>query len=199
MSHFAALPGLRLAAILGTLIAAATAAIAAELPLYGGQVLTVDLPKGWTLESGANPEGLITARVASRDAQVSLQITFFPDAEGRLGREADQRKIVEEIAARYVPDSVEQEVRLVPLRSRHGAGFYCVFTDAKLVGQVELPPSEYRHATTGLRASAGWFGLFTLFSQNTDSPDYRAGLDLLRHSLGRAGPAVRRPRNPDAF
>lgn len=185
-------------ALLGLAGLARGADAAKTLELYGGAKVAVELPAGWKLDSGANPDGLVSARIASADDRVSLQITFFPDLEGRMNSASDQRKLLGQVAESYAADSVEKEPKLLPLRPRFGGGYYCVFTDARLVGAAELPAGEYRHATAGLRTSAGWFGLFTLFSQDTDTDDYRAALDLVRNSFVTSAAAPRR-RSPNAF
>ena len=69
------------------------------------------------------------------------------------------------------------------LEPRTGAGTYCVFTDANLIGKAEVPAGEYLHLTAGLKAWPGVVAVFRLFSNETDSPEYQALMKTLRESL----------------
>jgi hypothetical protein len=83
----------------------------------------------------------------------------------------------------YVEGSVEKAMRFEELEPRRGAGTYCVFTDANLVGKTELPPNEFRHLTVGIKAWSGVLTIVRLFSQDTTSAEYQALLKLLRESV----------------
>ena len=69
------------------------------------------------------------------------------------------------------------------LTPRRGAGTFCVFTDAALVGKAELPPNEYRHLTAGVKAWEGVMVVFRLFSNDTKSESHLAAMRVLRESV----------------
>lgn len=69
------------------------------------------------------------------------------------------------------------------LEPKTGAGTYCVFTDAALVGRSTLPPGEYLHLTAGVKTWPGVVVVFRLFSNDVNSSEYRAILTMLRESL----------------
>jgi hypothetical protein len=83
----------------------------------------------------------------------------------------------------YVPQSAEQAMQFEELDPRTGAGTYCVFTDATLVGKPQLPANEFLHVTAGVKAWRGGYVVFKLFSNDTLSAEYRALLKMLRDSV----------------
>jgi hypothetical protein len=170
-----------------------------SLELFGQQSVLVAVPDGWSYQASRTDNGLVLARLSDPDNRISLQLTFFPDPDARMADGDNQTALMEDLAMEYIGGSVEKAAKLEPLRPRRGSGLYCVFTDAKLTGLTELPPDEYRHATTGVRSADGWFVVFTLLSQDTGSPAYRRALGLLRHGLDPAAAAVKRARDPRAF
>ncbi len=170
-----------------------------SLSLYEQQRVAIDVPEGWKYASRQDDSGLVSVRLADPDNLISLQITFFPDSVGRMADEENQTALMGDLTRQYIEGSVEQSAKLEPLKPRRGSGLFCVFTDAKLVGQTELPPDEYRHATPGVRSATGWFAAFALLSQDTTSPAYRRALGLLRTSLQPAPSGAKRVRDPQAF
>ena len=117
-----------------------------------------------------------------------------------MAEESLQVRLMEDLVEPFVADSVEQGAQLEPLLRGRGLGLYAVFTDRKLVGVAELPPNEFRHATTGLRVGTGWFVAFTLLSQATDAPGHRTALNVVRLGLREAPTNPdRRRRDPQAF
>jgi len=168
------------------------------LPLYGQDRVAIEVPEDWNYASRQD-DGLVSAQLSDQGRQVSLQITFFPDPEGRMADVENQTALMGDLAMEYIEGSVEKAAKLEPLKPRRGSGLFCVFTDAKLAGKTELPPNEYRHATAGIRSSAGWFAAFTLLSQDTTSPAYRRALGLLRTSLQPTTSGAKRVRDPLAF
>ena len=85
------------------------------------------------------------------------------------------------------PQSLLQFEELDP---RVGSGTYCVFTDARMVGK-KIPRGEYLQTTTGLKAWPGVVAVFTLFSNDTTSPEYREVMTMLRESVTEARPPQR--------
>jgi hypothetical protein len=83
----------------------------------------------------------------------------------------------------YVAGSVEKAMEFEELSPRRGAGTFCVFTDAALVGKTELPPNEYHHLTVGVKAWSGTMVVFRLFSQDLKSAAHLAALRVLRESV----------------
>jgi hypothetical protein len=83
----------------------------------------------------------------------------------------------------YVDSSTEKAMQFEELEPQTGAGTYCVFTDAKLVGQTELPPGEYLHLTTGVKTWPGVAAVFRCFSNDTTSAGYKSILAMLRESV----------------
>lgn len=143
------------------------------------------MPDGFTYRAGIDADGALAVTLLDADARVSLQVVFAPDGEGLFRTERARKELMHERFAAYVEGSVEKAMRFEELAPRIGAGTFCVFTDAKLVGlaPAEYPPGEYLHLTVGAKAWPGVVATFTLFSQDTESDVYRAALRALRESI----------------
>lgn len=169
-----------------------------KVEIVPGLAVTVAVPEKWT--STRSAEGGYPSMLLRSEANtVTLQISFFPDANSLMADEEMQLVMLGELVGPYLADSVEKGAQMKPLSPRRGSGLYCVFTDAKLVGVADLPPNEYRHATTGLKIGAGWFAVFTMLSQDTTSADYRAAFATLKESLHGAATTAKPRRDPNAF
>jgi hypothetical protein len=196
-------------AILPRLVLGLAATVVAAAPLLArdervsvaeGVTVAVAVPQGWTWESARAADGPATARLTGEEGKVVLQLTFLPDPAGRMAEADLQLQLMDDLVEPFVADFVEQGARLEPLLRGRGIGLYAVFTDRKLVGQAELPPNEFRHATTGVRTGTGWFVAFTLFSQELAAPGHRAALNIVRLGLRDASAVSGRPRrDPQAF
>lgn len=174
--------------LIATVLAGAVSGFAAAqreeaVGLFEGRKVAVAVPAGFSFESGRDEAGMINLHLADERSQVSLQLVFLPDAGSEAARARGRREKMVELFDRYVAGSVEKAMRFEELEPRRGAGTYCVFTDAALVGRTELPPNEYHHLTAGLKAWPGVVVVFRLFSNETTSAGYQAALKLLRESV----------------
>jgi hypothetical protein len=154
-----------------------------SLILYGQRHITLAVPEGYVYSSHKDERGLITARIHDPKEKISLQLSFVPDPAGECATARGRKEVMAETFQRYVAGSVEKAMRFEELEPRSGGGTYCVFTDAALVGETKLPPGEYLHSTSGIKAWRGYFAVFTLLSQDTTSAEYTAIMRLLREGL----------------
>lgn len=154
-----------------------------SLLLYGQGRVSVAVPEGYVYSSKKDERGLITASIQDPKEKISLHLSFLPDPTGECATARGRKEFMAEAFQHYVAGSVEQAMRFEELEPAGGAGTYCVFTDSALVGQAKLPPGEYRHSTTGVKAWRGYFAVFTLLSQDTSSAEYAAIMGLLRQGL----------------
>jgi len=169
----------------GLLLVALYSGHAAEesIPIFGGRRVAVSLPEGFRAEVGRDPAGRVVLRVADAGDRHSLEIGFLADDEGQWGRARARRELMHELFAEHVPSSREKAMQFEELEPKSGAGTFCVFTDAALVGRTDLPAGEYLHLTAGVKAWPGVAVVFRLFSQDLVSPGYREALRLLRESV----------------
>lgn len=151
--------------------------------LFENRKVLIAVPDGLQVSPIRTEDGLASVRLADAKDRVSGELTFLPDPEGRFATPRARRELMHEMFAGYVESSAEKAMQFEELEPRSGAGTYCVFTDAKLVGQSTLPPGEYLHVTTGLKAWPGVVVTFRIFSQDTTSPEYQSVLRLLRESV----------------
>ncbi len=151
--------------------------------LFENRKVVVAVPEGFKLERSPEAAGVITLRLADSGDQVSAEIRFLPDPELRFMPSRPRKELMNEMFNEYVSASTERAMQFEELEPRVGAGTYCVFTDARLVGKSPLPAGEYLHLTVGLKAWPGVIAIFRVFSQDTKSREYQAMLALLRESL----------------
>ncbi len=151
--------------------------------LFESRKVAVAVPPGFTLVRQQDETGLTSLNLADAPGMVSVNLVFVPDPEGLTLQARARRERLFELFGGYVEDSVEKAMRFEELEPRSGAGTYCVFTDASLVGRTNLPAGEYRHLTAGLKVWRGVMVVFRLFSNETSSAEYQAVLKLLRSSV----------------
>jgi hypothetical protein len=173
-----------LAAVLFGGVVSARAAIREEMvPLTEGRRVAVAVPSGFTFAAGKDDTGPITLKLQGANDEVSVDIQFLPDPEGRFGSARSQRELLNQLFGEHVDSSTEKAMRFEELEPRIGSGTYCVFTDASLVGKAELPKGEYLHLTTGIKVWPGVVAVFRCFSNDTTSAQYRSVLRMLRESV----------------
>lgn len=160
------------------------------LVLFGQRRVALAVPDGFMFSSDKDERGMITAKITDPKEKISLQLSFLPDADGDFATARGRKEFMAQSFQQYVTGSVEQAMQFEELEPRAGAGTFCVFTDASLVGKTKLPPGEYLNSTTGIKAWPGCFAIFTLLSNDTTSHEYRAAMKVLRESL------VERPLTP---
>ena len=148
-----------------------------------GRRVTVAVPAGFTFAQARDAEGLPHSVLNDTVRGVSLDLAFVPDPEGQALRLRGRNERMVEFFQEHVAASVEKAMQFEELTPRRGAGTFCVFTDAALVGKAELPPNEYRHLTAGVKAWAGVMVVFRLFSNDTNAEAYLAAMRLLRESV----------------
>jgi hypothetical protein len=153
------------------------------LSLFENRKVTVAVPDGFEAVVHKGDEGIHQVVLSDAKKRVSLDIVFLPDPEEKFKQARPRREMLAEQFSDYVDSSTEKGMQFEELQPRTGAGTYCVFTDAKLIGKTDLPPGEYLHVTAGLKTWPGVFALFRLFSNDTTSPEYAAAMKLLRESV----------------
>jgi hypothetical protein len=151
--------------------------------IFDSRRVSVAVPAGFTFASARDRAGLVNLDLADAEKSVSLQVVFLPDPEGQAMTPRSRKERMVELFDDLVAGSVEKAMRFEELEPRTGAGTYCAFTDAKLVGQTTYPPGEYLHLTVGVKAWRGVMVVFRLFSNDLKSAANQAALKLLRESI----------------
>jgi hypothetical protein len=151
--------------------------------IFESRKVVVAVPPGFTAKTNRDEAGLVQVHLAADKQQATLDLIFVPDPEGEALRSRGRKEKMVELFNSYVESSVEKAMRFEELEPRRGAGTYCVFTDASLVGKTELPPNEFRHLTVGIKAWSGVMTIVRLFSQETNSAEHQALLKVLRESV----------------
>lgn len=151
--------------------------------IFGGRRVSVTPPAGFSLTTGRDEAGEMALKVSDIGGRHSVEISFLPDAEGKHRGSRARRELMNELFKVYVASSKEKGMQFEELEPRIGAGTYCVFTDAALIGRTELPPGDYLHLTAGLKAWPGVVAVFRFFTDEINSSEYHAVMKMLRESL----------------
>jgi hypothetical protein len=170
------------------LVAADTARAASRheetIPLTETRKLSLVIPDGFTYQATKDEAGAVNVQLATAHDRLTLNLVFLPDPEGEFANARARKEKMVELFQSFVDSSVEKAMQFEELEPKVGAGTYCVFTDAGLVGKAPYPPGDYLHFTTGVKAWPGVVVIFGLFSNDTTSPDYLAAMKMLRESVG---------------
>jgi hypothetical protein len=151
--------------------------------LFENRKVTLDVPEPITLSSTKDDSGVVLVRLANPSDTLSMDIRFLPDPDGQFASARTRKEFINQMFNDYVGTSSEKAMQFEELDPRVGAGTYCVFTDANLVGKTKLPPGEYLHLTSGLKAWPGVVAVFRFFSNDTTSSDYQTVMKMLRESV----------------
>jgi hypothetical protein len=151
--------------------------------LFENRRLVVEVPEGFNFVTHTDSEGFVNLKFTSPEDKVSGDVRFLPDPEGRFANARARKELMNEMFVEYVESSQEKAMQFEELDPRTGAGTYCVFTDAKLVGKSTLPPGEFLHLTTGVKAWPGVVAIFRFFSNATTGAEYQSLLKMLRESM----------------
>jgi hypothetical protein len=164
--------------------------------LFQNRKVVISVPAGLGFSSEKAENGAMVVRVADRKETVSLSITFLPDPEERFTSARTRKEFMAENFHAYVENSVEKAMQFEELEPKTGAGTYCVFTDASLVGKSKPPRGEFLQSTAGVKTWPGVIAVFSLFSNDTASKEYRALMTMLRDSVQESAsvpPALAKP------
>jgi hypothetical protein len=150
--------------------------------LFENRKVAVAVPEGLGFATSKDDRGLITVRLQDRKETISVQMTFLPDGEGRFANARARKEFMHENFQEFLGGSVEKAMQFEELEPKEGAGTFCVFTDAALVGK-KVPPGEFQHSTTGLKAWPGVVAVFTVLSNGVNTKEYQAVMTMLRESV----------------
>jgi hypothetical protein len=164
-------------------VAAAPTARDETVFIFQNRRVTITVPEGLGFASGKDDRGIISVRLGHPAGKVSLELTFLPDPSGQFATARGRKEFLNETFHAYVASSVERAMQFEELDPRAGAGTYCIFSDASLVGKATLPPGEFLHSTTGLKTWSGVGVVFTLFSNDPRSDEHQSLMTMLRESV----------------
>jgi hypothetical protein len=84
-------------------------------------------------------------------------------------------KLLEEMGEKILPNSVEAEISLIPIKGNAGSGFHYAVTDKR----SQLPPGEYRYMTQGGIHVSDLLVMFTIFTNEKGSAVIREALEMI--------------------
>src|SRR5258706_8208920 len=113
--------------------------------LFENRKVTVDVPLTLSFTSAKDDAGSVLIKLADPNDTLSMELRFLPDPEGRFANARARKDLMNDMFNDYVESSTEKAMQFEELDPRTGAGTYCIFTDANLVGKTNRPPGEYLH------------------------------------------------------
>lgn len=160
-------------------------ALAADAPLRrlfvsgsAGGVLEMRIPADWTRSGPSTPIDLRFARTGAGD---NLRLTAFPVPPERVATLTDD-KLQESLrtsGAKVVKESMEQKFDIKPLAVAGGKGYYYMLTDKSLEGKPDKIGS-FRYLHSGVVLVGGWFGVFSVFSNQADGAFVKESLAAMQ-------------------
>ena len=169
--------------------------------IASGGELELPTPNGWKSRCffGPGDHDWSVTLTPTNGAHARCRFTFAPLRENF----PDADKLREGLLQRcreFVPTSVEKEARLHSLKLTRGFGFYCVLTDARLVGQPS-PADDYKvMVVAAMKVASREIAVMTLMCDDADGPEMKATLDAVEqmkfHGSGGLTPPKDWPINP---
>jgi hypothetical protein len=183
--------GISLAPISAGMKAATADTFFVSLP-EAGQI-SVRVPAKWQAslasvdkaDTAGKPASASVKINAPDDFPLSMMVTIIDLAvpgNERLRKTLAEKNLTESLAE-PAKESVEKKVNVQPLETKLGPGAYAVITDASLVGKDPLPKDDFLKATSGQIVSKRCIVLFTIFSHETESEQYRQAMKIISEGL----------------
>jgi hypothetical protein len=173
-----------LASLTAVLLLAAAPAFSADravekpyaLPEHG--TFKMNVPAGWKDQLAQTPPSApptITFTPADgKPFQVLVTPLWRPSPDVKLPTKETVRKRVENDAAEFKDDSVEQKVKIVEMKGKTGPGYYFSVTD-------KAPkPGEYKFLTEGLLMVSELMVAFTILTNDGQEQVVRDALAMVR-------------------
>ena len=169
--------------LIATAIASAGPKREESLTVFENRKIVIAVPEGLGFKTSSDELGLTVVQLAAPKDKITASLLFLPDPDRQFATTRGRAEKMVEDFQEYVGGSVEKAMQFEELEPKSGAGTYCVFTDAKLVGQTELPPNEFHHLTCGLKSWPGVVVIFRVFHNDTTSREYQGVMKMLRESV----------------
>ena len=149
------------------------------VPVPGGDPLAIRIPTDW--KKGENqPQGTSPVLLdLSGPGGLQVKLAIIADPDGRFSTPEALDELVTMASQQFIANSIEQTPKLTRLATKVGVGAYCTFTDSRMVGVVTPAAGEFRNVTSGVYVIGKQAVIFTIFSNNTSSPDFQAAIDLI--------------------
>jgi len=158
----------------------ASSSIERGFVLPGRGTLLLSSPTAWGFRTGKPGTGPRDITFLFADGNHRLMLTVFPDANRAL-RGATTRAYVEGAREKSKGQVLESDAPLEEIAGRAATGYYFTVTDKDLVGK---PPQRenWKYMRQGALVAGEAFLIFSLFSNERESPEVQAGLALVREA-----------------
>lgn len=134
---------------------------------------------------GDRHEIVITPKRESVNAAARLVVNLTPADD--FNSKSKLRARVLELCAPIADQNGTRKYSAEEFYSRQGFGFYCTFTDPKLVGKPPVK-DDFKHATYGVvRLAPRIYVAVTLLADDLEGPDYQALLGAVEGMEIRGG------------
>lgn len=124
-----------------------------------------------------------SVKITTKNASLSLQITFLPDTQGRFATRESVDRAVTQANQHYIAGSLEKSPTLIQLVSTNGHGCYALFTDADYASVPTPPKGEFRNVASGLFVIKRQVATFTILTNDPKSSEYREALQTISDGI----------------
>jgi hypothetical protein len=157
------------------LLLTASAARSATFDVGLRGTYTISAPKDWTLSTQTEEDSGLAVTLtapASVNASGIVNLTFIPKDEPVTKEQLKDAVLA--LGEKFADQSVEKKKTLREFQSSQGYGYYCVFTDASLVGQPTKKDSFKVVAVGIIRVTDDLLATVGLSCDDEKGPDFAA-------------------------
>jgi hypothetical protein len=169
--------------ILGLLALLPLCAGAATVDLGSHGSLAIDVPSGWTLSTEKQESGVSLTLTPPGDlnARCIVGVAFVDPAQS-ITRDKLQEQVLN-LGDQFVDASVERKKVLRELNPKGSFGYYCVFTDASMVGRP-AKKDEFRVLAVGaVRLGDSIAAAVSIAADDEKGADFQAMLAAVTSAL----------------
>ncbi len=161
-------------------------------------IVSLTLPEGWkeSIEGKNQPEAEANPPAFVYRPEHGEEFLFLFTPHPAAKQPSDLKTLVEGLGQARLPDAVEDELELIPIKSPTAEGYVFTFTDPKLVGKKHRG-EDYPFSTQGIFASGGSLNLVTVLSDTVDKGFLEEIFGILRSLAYRGLPEPAAPAGRD--
>lgn len=164
----------------------AVTGVAEKLDLGSGKSAQISVPDTWKAAGlppsapGMPTVGTNIRFITKNGSNDAVLITLLTVPDDSFAEKDNLQALIEESTQQFAAGSVERKVSLKEIRIAGKSGYYCIFTDANLVGKPTAP-DDYKTLTSCFVYLGDEVLLAaTVFSDDVSGPAYSEGMRLLK-------------------
>ncbi len=141
---------------------------------------------GWRLEQKSFDGKLLQIKLHHSNGNPRERLQFqldFVFVDDKRFNEAELRELLSTVGRYMAVASVEQQMRIAPLKISRGLGVMATFTDAQLAQASRYSGTDFLYTSKGFIYLNQWLVNFTLMSNDLQHSHYASALEQLETGL----------------